>query len=192
MAALGKMLILLGIVIILMAWPALCPEIPYLGRLPGDIYVKKDNFTFYFPWPRAYRLPWCSASDSGYSLSQPGCRPGLFAPGAGRRGVSGSSLTHAGTLRPGRHPGLPPHPSKSLLAGGGEGNVLAGEDVLKQVSTGPERKPDKLFFCSRLPPRLPLYLIIITIYIQVQQAGGRDIASFSTLLLKTEGHRSQP
>ncbi|MEW5804268.1 MAG: DUF2905 domain-containing protein [bacterium] len=25
------------------------PKIPYIGRLPGDIYIKRDNFRFYFP-----------------------------------------------------------------------------------------------------------------------------------------------
>lgn len=25
------------------------PSIPYLGRLPGDIRVERDNFRFYFP-----------------------------------------------------------------------------------------------------------------------------------------------
>jgi hypothetical protein len=50
MAPLGKMLILLGIVIILIGLGLLfAHKIPYIGRLPGDIYVKKDNFTFYFP-----------------------------------------------------------------------------------------------------------------------------------------------
>ena len=50
MAALGRMLILLGIVIILIGLGLLfAHKIPYIGRLPGDIYVKKDNFTFYFP-----------------------------------------------------------------------------------------------------------------------------------------------
>ena len=50
MAALGKTLILLGIVIILLGVGLLfAHKIPYIGRLPGDIYVKKDNFTFYFP-----------------------------------------------------------------------------------------------------------------------------------------------
>jgi hypothetical protein len=24
-------------------------KVPYVGRLPGDIFVQKDNFTFYFP-----------------------------------------------------------------------------------------------------------------------------------------------
>ena len=50
MAPLGKMLILLGIVIILIGLGLLfAQKIPYIGRLPGDIYVKKDSFTFYFP-----------------------------------------------------------------------------------------------------------------------------------------------
>ncbi len=47
---LGKMLILLGIFIILIGIFLLIGErIPWLGRLPGDIIVKKKNFTFYFP-----------------------------------------------------------------------------------------------------------------------------------------------
>lgn len=25
------------------------PRIPFLGRLPGDILVQRDGFTFYFP-----------------------------------------------------------------------------------------------------------------------------------------------
>jgi hypothetical protein len=50
MAALGKTLILLGIIIILIGLGLLfAHKIPYMGRLPGDIYVKKDSFTFYFP-----------------------------------------------------------------------------------------------------------------------------------------------
>ncbi len=50
MAGFGKTLILLGIVIILVGLGLLfAHKIPYIGRLPGDIYVKKENFTFYFP-----------------------------------------------------------------------------------------------------------------------------------------------
>jgi len=50
MTALGKMLILLGIVITLIGLGLLfAQKIPYIGRLPGDIYVKRENFTFYFP-----------------------------------------------------------------------------------------------------------------------------------------------
>ena len=27
----------------------LAPKIPWLGRLPGDILIRRKNFTFYFP-----------------------------------------------------------------------------------------------------------------------------------------------
>ncbi len=50
MSGLGKFLILLGIIIIVFGLIlTLVPKIPYLGKLPGDIYIKKDNFVFYFP-----------------------------------------------------------------------------------------------------------------------------------------------
>jgi len=50
MAPLGRMLIILGIVIVAVGvLLLLAQKIPYIGRLPGDIYVKKDSFTFYFP-----------------------------------------------------------------------------------------------------------------------------------------------
>ena len=47
---LSKNLILLGFVLILLglAWN-LFGRIPGLGKLPGDILIKKENFTFYFP-----------------------------------------------------------------------------------------------------------------------------------------------
>ena len=44
------MLILLGVIMILIGLGVLfAHKIPYIGRLPGDIYVKRANFTFYFP-----------------------------------------------------------------------------------------------------------------------------------------------
>jgi uncharacterized membrane protein YkgB len=47
---LGKMLILLGVFIILIGLLLLIGEkIPWVGRLPGDIIIRKKNFTFYFP-----------------------------------------------------------------------------------------------------------------------------------------------
>jgi len=47
---LGKMLILLGVFIILIGLLLLIGEkIPWIGRLPGDIIIRKKNFTFYFP-----------------------------------------------------------------------------------------------------------------------------------------------
>ena len=44
-----KLLITIGIVIALigLAWPWIS-MLP-LGRLPGDITIERDNFTFYFP-----------------------------------------------------------------------------------------------------------------------------------------------
>ena len=48
---LGKMLIFLGIFIALIGILfVLGSKIPFpLGRLPGDIIIKRGNFTFYFP-----------------------------------------------------------------------------------------------------------------------------------------------
>lgn len=46
----GKFLIFFGLIIILLGILfMLFPKLPFIGRLPGDIYIKKDNFTFYFP-----------------------------------------------------------------------------------------------------------------------------------------------
>jgi uncharacterized membrane protein YidH (DUF202 family) len=48
--ALGKILILLGVFIILIGLLLLLGgKIPWVGRLPGDIIIRKKNFTFYFP-----------------------------------------------------------------------------------------------------------------------------------------------
>ncbi len=47
---LGRALIFLGVIltgvglVILLA-----PRIPWLGRLPGDIIIQRDRFSFYFP-----------------------------------------------------------------------------------------------------------------------------------------------
>jgi membrane protein implicated in regulation of membrane protease activity len=47
---LGKLLIVVGgILIIIGAVVVLAGKIPWLGRLPGDIYVERPNFTFFFP-----------------------------------------------------------------------------------------------------------------------------------------------
>ena len=47
---LGKMLILLGVFIVLIGVLLVIGEkIPWIGRLPGDIIIRKKNFTFYFP-----------------------------------------------------------------------------------------------------------------------------------------------
>ncbi|MBP1747882.1 MAG: hypothetical protein H6Q52_421 [Deltaproteobacteria bacterium] len=50
MPSIGKMLIVAGIILIILGLAyTYGPRIPWLGKLPGDISIKKDNFTFYFP-----------------------------------------------------------------------------------------------------------------------------------------------
>lgn len=50
----GRVLIVFGILIVLMglilSFGGQIPVINRLGRLPGDIIIKRENFTFYFPW----------------------------------------------------------------------------------------------------------------------------------------------
>ena len=46
----GWILIVIGLVIVLMGGLLLLSgKIPFFGRLPGDIVIKRDHFTFYFP-----------------------------------------------------------------------------------------------------------------------------------------------
>jgi uncharacterized protein HemY len=46
----GKILIFLGTILILLGLIfSFAGKIPYFGRLPGDVYIKRENFTFYFP-----------------------------------------------------------------------------------------------------------------------------------------------
>ena len=49
-AGFGWALLVLGVVIagVGLAW-LLAPSIPWLGRLPGDIRIERENFRFYFP-----------------------------------------------------------------------------------------------------------------------------------------------
>jgi hypothetical protein len=50
LSALGKLLILVGVLIIVIGILFLIGDkIPWIGRLPGDIIVKREKFTFYFP-----------------------------------------------------------------------------------------------------------------------------------------------
>jgi len=50
MTDLGKTLIIIGAVIALIGLVlTLSGRMPWLGRLPGDIYIKRDNFSFSFP-----------------------------------------------------------------------------------------------------------------------------------------------
>ena len=46
----AKFIIFSGIILIIIGLGIMfLPKIPFIGRLPGDIIIKKDNFTFYFP-----------------------------------------------------------------------------------------------------------------------------------------------
>jgi H+/Cl- antiporter ClcA len=46
----GKILIIVGILLVVVGLMlALKIQIPWLGKLPGDIHIKRDNFQFYFP-----------------------------------------------------------------------------------------------------------------------------------------------
>ncbi|HEY3308506.1 MAG TPA: DUF2905 domain-containing protein [Desulfuromonadaceae bacterium] len=50
MNGLGRLLITLGLLIaIIGVIISIAPRIPWLGKLPGDFYIKKENFSFYFP-----------------------------------------------------------------------------------------------------------------------------------------------
>ncbi|MFB0526048.1 MAG: DUF2905 domain-containing protein [bacterium] len=50
MNIIGRILIIFGIVLILVGLILTSGiKIPYLGKLPGDICIKRPNFTFYFP-----------------------------------------------------------------------------------------------------------------------------------------------
>ncbi len=39
----GLLIALAGVVLVLVG------RVPWIGRLPGDIYIQRGNFTFYFP-----------------------------------------------------------------------------------------------------------------------------------------------
>ena len=48
--AIGKMLIFFGLFIVVAGAVLMAAgKIGGLGRLPGDIFIQKGNFTFYFP-----------------------------------------------------------------------------------------------------------------------------------------------
>ena len=50
MTQFGKVLIIIGTLLILVGLVLYYfDKIPFLGKLPGDILIKKKNFTFYFP-----------------------------------------------------------------------------------------------------------------------------------------------
>lgn len=50
MTDLAKLLIVFGLLIALVgALLLVVGRVPWIGRLPGDIYIQRGNWTFYFP-----------------------------------------------------------------------------------------------------------------------------------------------
>jgi uncharacterized protein HemY len=50
MPGFGKTLIYLGLALVVLGLiVSFAEKIPWLGHLPGDIYIQRDRFTFYFP-----------------------------------------------------------------------------------------------------------------------------------------------
>ncbi|WP_038068099.1 DUF2905 domain-containing protein [Thermotoga neapolitana] len=46
----GKFLILMGLILVAFGvLLVLFEKIPFLGKLPGDIVIRRKNFVFYFP-----------------------------------------------------------------------------------------------------------------------------------------------
>jgi hypothetical protein len=46
----GKTLIIFGIILVGIGLIlTLGDKIPWIGKLPGDIYIKRERFSFYFP-----------------------------------------------------------------------------------------------------------------------------------------------
>lgn len=50
MQSFGKALIFFGISLVVLGLVfSFGVKIPWLGQLPGDIYIRRENFTLYFP-----------------------------------------------------------------------------------------------------------------------------------------------
>jgi len=50
MSEIGRTLLVFGLILVAVGLLLLfADKIPFLGRLPGDILVKRKNFTIYFP-----------------------------------------------------------------------------------------------------------------------------------------------
>ena len=48
--SLAKLLILFGLILAVVGGLILfIGKVPFIGRLPGDIYIQRKNFSFYFP-----------------------------------------------------------------------------------------------------------------------------------------------
>ena len=48
--SIGKLVIVVGLLIVIVGVAIyFSSRIPWLGRLPGDISIQRENFSFYFP-----------------------------------------------------------------------------------------------------------------------------------------------
>ena len=54
MSQFGKIIVIVGVFLVviglLMSYGKNIPILNKFGHLPGDIIIKKENFTLYFPW----------------------------------------------------------------------------------------------------------------------------------------------
>lgn len=47
---LGRLILFFGVMLVAVGgFLVLLGKLPWVGRLPGDIFVQRDNFSFYFP-----------------------------------------------------------------------------------------------------------------------------------------------
>lgn len=50
MPGLGKMLVVFGLILVIVGLAFMFGDkIPFVGKLPGDIFIKRERFSFYFP-----------------------------------------------------------------------------------------------------------------------------------------------
>ncbi|MCF6461346.1 DUF2905 domain-containing protein [Clostridium sp. Cult3] len=49
MAPFGRIILLMGVVLVLVGGILILGDKFGLGKLPGDIFIQKGNFTFFFP-----------------------------------------------------------------------------------------------------------------------------------------------
>lgn len=50
LSSLGKLVVIAGVILVIFGLVLVFYDrIPFLGKLPGDIIVKRRNFTLYFP-----------------------------------------------------------------------------------------------------------------------------------------------
>jgi len=50
MSGLGRSLIMVGLLLVVAGLLiSLAPRIPWLGKLPGDVFIRREQFSFYMP-----------------------------------------------------------------------------------------------------------------------------------------------